>query len=97
MIIEHCLIKYFYVQSTPVISKPDITKYPLIAKCYSSPRVVNAFIFIPYNENTVISKEYTGPLDFNITGVDCSYRPRGASIKKLIINAHVRLIPAGRF
>ena len=24
----------------------------------------------PYNENTVISKEYTGPLDFDITGVD---------------------------
>ena len=26
-----------------------------------------------YNENTVISKEYTGPLDFDITGVDCTY------------------------
>ena len=26
-----------------------------------------------YNENTVISKEYTGPLDFDITGVDCIY------------------------
>ena len=25
-----------------------------------------------YNEYTVISKEYTGPLDFDITGVDCS-------------------------
>ena len=25
------------------------------------------------NENTVISKEYTGPLDFDITGVDCIY------------------------
>ena len=24
-----------------------------------------------YNEYTVISKEYTGPLYFNITGVDC--------------------------
>ena len=24
-----------------------------------------------YNEYTVISKEYTGPLDFDITGVDC--------------------------
>ena len=24
-----------------------------------------------YNENTVISKGYTGPLDFDITGVDC--------------------------
>ena len=24
-----------------------------------------------YNEYTVIPKEYTGPLDFNITGVDC--------------------------
>ena len=23
-----------------------------------------------YNENTVISKGYTGPLDFDITGVD---------------------------
>ena len=23
-----------------------------------------------YNEYTVISKEYTGPLDFDITGVD---------------------------
>ena len=26
-----------------------------------------------YNEYTVISKEYTGPLDFDITGVDCKY------------------------
>ena len=26
-----------------------------------------------YNEYTVISKEYTGPLDFDITGVDCVY------------------------
>ena len=26
-----------------------------------------------YNEYTVISKEYTGPLDFDITGVDCMY------------------------
>ena len=25
-----------------------------------------------YNEYTVISKEYTGPLDFDITGVDFS-------------------------
>ena len=25
-----------------------------------------------YNENTVISKEYTGSLDFDITGVDCN-------------------------
>ena len=25
-----------------------------------------------YNEYTVISKEYTGPLDFDITGVDCN-------------------------
>ena len=24
-----------------------------------------------YNEYTVISKEYTGPLDFDITGVNC--------------------------
>ena len=26
-----------------------------------------------YNEYTVISKEYTGPLDFDITGVDCIF------------------------
>ena len=26
-----------------------------------------------YNEYTVISKEYTSPLDFDITGVDCTY------------------------
>ena len=25
------------------------------------------------NEYTVISKEYTGPLDFDITGVECVY------------------------
>ena len=25
-----------------------------------------------YNENTVISKEYPGPFDFDITGVDCT-------------------------
>ena len=24
----------------------------------------------PYNQNTVISMEYTGPLDFEITGID---------------------------
>ena len=24
-----------------------------------------------YNDNAVISKEYAGPLDFDITGVDC--------------------------
>ena len=48
-----------------------------------SPRVLNAFIFILYNENTVISKEYTGPLDFDITGVDC--------IRKLLINAYIVL------
>ena len=28
-----------------------------------------------YNEYTVISKEYTGPLDFDITGVNCSINP----------------------
>ena len=27
-----------------------------------------------YNENTVISKEYTDPLDFDITGADCKYQ-----------------------
>ena len=32
---------------------------------------MHSFISL-YNENTVISKEYTGPLDFDITGVDCS-------------------------
>ena len=26
-----------------------------------------------YDENTVISKEYPGPLDFDITGVDCTF------------------------
>ena len=51
------------IQSTPVISNPNITKYPLIAKCDISSA---------YNEYTVISKEYTGPLDFDITGVDCT-------------------------
>ena len=29
-----------------------------------------------YNENTVISKEYTGPLGFDTTGVDCIYIKR---------------------
>ena len=28
-----------------------------------------------YNENTVISKEYPGPLDFDITEVDCIHTP----------------------
>ena len=44
IICENCLM--MRIQSTPVISKPDITKYPLIAKCDISPRVLNAFIFI---------------------------------------------------
>ena len=34
-----------------------------------------------YNENTVISKEHTGPLDFDITGVDC----RHVNIKLYIV------------
>ena len=59
------------VQSTPVISKPDITKYPLIARCDISSRVLNALFSPAYNECAVISKEYTGPLDFEETGVDC--------------------------
>ena len=33
---------------------------------------MHSFSFL-YNENTVISKEYPGPLDFDITGVDCIY------------------------
>ena len=33
---------------------------------------MHSFSFL-YNENTVISKEHTGPLDFDITGVDCIY------------------------
>ena len=33
---------------------------------------MHSFSFL-YNENTVISKEYTGPLDFDITAVDCIY------------------------
>ena len=33
---------------------------------------MHSFSF-PYNENTVISREYPGPLDFDITGVDCIY------------------------
>ena len=36
---------YIYSQ-LPLYQKPDITKYPLIAKCDISPRVLNAFIFI---------------------------------------------------
>ena len=30
----------------PLYQKPDITKYPLIANCDISPRVLNALIFI---------------------------------------------------
>ena len=59
---------HFRIQS---ISKPDITKRPLISKCYISPRVLNAFILSLYNQNTVVSKGYTGPLEFDITRVDC--------------------------
>ena len=57
-------ITFVYLQSTPVISKPDITKYPLTAKCDIFSRVLNALFSSAYNEYTVISKEYTGPLDF---------------------------------
>ena len=39
-----------------------------------------------YNEYTVISKEYTGPLDFDITGVYCMYI-RLLLIRKLIVFA----------
>ena len=65
--------KRIKVQSTPVISKPDITKYPLIAKCDISPRVQMLLFSSAYNEYTVISKEYAGVLDFDITGVYCIY------------------------
>ena len=37
---------------------------------------MHSFSFL-YNENTVISEEYTGPLDFDITGVDCTYNIMG--------------------
>ena len=35
-----------------------------------------------YNENTVISKEYPGPLDFDITGVDCLYQAASGKLKQ---------------
>ena len=35
-----------------------------------------------YNEYTVISKEYTGPLDFDITGVDCTISRKKLYIKE---------------
>ena len=35
-----------------------------------------------YNENKVISKEYTGPLDFDITGVDCIEIPKSLHFKR---------------
>ena len=38
---------YIYIQATPVISKPDITKYPLISKWDYPPRVLNTSISIP--------------------------------------------------
>ena len=33
-----------------------------------------------YNEYTVISKEYTGPLDFDITGVYCIWLIGGGRV-----------------
>ena len=55
-----------------------------------------------YNEYTVISKEYTGPLDFDITGVDCMLF-RGESIGRYLtqmvgpilnspVNGHISFI-----
>ena len=43
-----------------------------------------------YNEYTVISKEYTGPLDFDITGVYCRYT------KRTKVFVHVQTVPHGR-
>ena len=47
--LKSCRVRHvmFVIQSTPVLSKPDITKYPLISKWDYPPRVLNAFIFIP--------------------------------------------------
>ena len=55
-------IKYIYIKSTPVISKPDITKYPLIAKCDIFPRVLNAYIFISLQRRGEASLNLLGGL-----------------------------------
>ena len=44
-----------------------------------------------YNENTVISKEYTGPLDFDITEVDCIYNILG--IGRHLVISGISLYP----
>ena len=31
-------------------------------------------LFLSHKENTVLSREYTGPLGFDITGVECTCR-----------------------
>ena len=36
-----------------------------------------------YNENTVISKEYPGPFDFDITGVDCIFKSKYVYVQTL--------------
>ena len=45
-------------------------------------------LFSPaYNEYTVISKEYTGPLDFDITGVNCNYT--GINVSKFAFKIQI--------
>ena len=56
-----------------------------------------------YNEYTVISKEYTGPLDFDITGVNCIYVYENinliiiADFNKLIWNSYGHLAYPWRY
>ena len=42
---------------------------------------MHSFLFL-YNENTVISKEYPGSLDFDIPGVDCIYQATSWKLKQ---------------
>ena len=55
---ENVTRKITGIQSTSVISKPDITKHPLIEKCDIFPEYYMHLFSSAYNEYTVISKEY---------------------------------------
>ena len=47
-----------------------------------------------YNEYTVISKEYTGPLYFDITGVNCiGFLPNFGIFGFLILKGEIGLFP----
>ena len=91
----------------PSLSKPNTVnsryieagynEVPAISKWDYPPRVLNSFILPPYYKNTVNSKEYTGPLDFDITGVDWMDLEENTSVHFLQLESIQENVPGNDF